>query len=79
MAKTGLYLLLGLAAVSLIAAGILFIDRNATYRAAIKTERQNNAAGDGADSARYRFDDCAGGVWDFGAGRCIRPAPGGRD
>jgi len=79
MAKTGFYLLLGLAAVSLIATGILYIDRNATYRAVTKTERQNNAAGDRADGARGRFDDCAGGVWDFGAGRCIRPAPGGRD
>ncbi|CUX26673.1 MULTISPECIES: hypothetical protein [Agrobacterium tumefaciens complex] len=79
MTKIGLLLLFGLAAVSLIGAGILFIDRNATYRAVIKTERQNNAAGDRADSARHRFDDCAGGVWDFGAGRCIRPAPGGRD
>ncbi|WP_460231426.1 hypothetical protein [Agrobacterium radiobacter] len=79
MAKPGLYLLIGLAAVSFIAAGILFIDRNATYRAVIKTERQNNAAGDRADSARNRFDDCAGGVWDFGAGRCIRTAPGGRN
>ena len=79
MEKTGLYLLLGLAAVSFIAVGILFIDRNATNRAVIKTERQNNAAADRADSARHRFDDCAGGVWDFGAGRCIRPAPGGRD
>lgn len=79
MTKIGLFLLLGLAAVSLIATGILFIDRNATYRAVIKTERQNNAAGDRADSARHRFDDCAGGVWDFGAGRCIGPAPGGRN
>ncbi len=79
MAKPGLYLLLGLAAVSFIAVGILFIDRNATYRAVIKTERQNNAAGDRADSARHRFDDCADGVWDFGAGRCIRPAPGRRN
>ncbi|CUX38459.1 exported hypothetical protein [Agrobacterium deltaense Zutra 3/1] len=79
MTKIGVYVLLGLVAVSLIATGILIIDRNATYRAVIKTERQNNAAGDRADSARHRFDDCAGGVWDFGAGRCIGPAPGGRN
>ena len=75
MPKLGFYLSLVLAVVIIIAAGILFIDRNATDRAAIKMERQNNAAGDGADVARDRFDDCSGGLWDFGAGKCLRSTP----
>ncbi|WP_175422145.1 hypothetical protein [Agrobacterium tumefaciens] len=79
IARFAPYLALVVAAVTFIAAGIFFIDRNATDRAEIKTERQNNAAGDRADGARYRFDDCAGGVWDYGAGKCTRPAPHRRD
>ncbi len=40
-----------------------------------KIERQNNAAGNSADSARGSYDKCidGGGVWDFGAGKCRWP------
>ncbi len=49
----------------------------ATERTAIltKIERQNNAAGNSAVSARSTYDKCidGGGVWDFGAGKCRWP------
>lgn len=77
MSKIGVYLLLLLAAASFVATGVILIDRNATDRAAIKTERQNNAAGNGADDARSRFDGCSGGMWDFGTGRCRGTSPRG--
>lgn len=40
-------------------------------------ERQNNDARNAADDARGNYDDClgAGGLWNFGAGRCDGPAP----
>lgn len=79
MTRLGVYLLLGVAAASFVAAAVIMIDRNATERGVIKTERQNNAAGDGADGARDRFDGCADGMWDFGAGKCRGPAPSGRN
>lgn len=75
MTRLGVFLLIGLAAASFVTAAIIMIDLNATERATVKTERQNNAAGDGADGARDRFDDCASGMWDFGAGKCLGPAP----
>lgn len=39
--------------------------------------RQNNEAGNAADNARNTYDGCldAGGLWNFGAGRCDGPAP----
>lgn len=46
---------------------------------AVKIERKNNDAGNNADDGRARFDDCPGGLWDFGAGKCAGPAPRGRD
>ncbi len=44
-------------------------------------ERQNNEAGDQSDRARSDYDACVdgGGVYDFGARKCRRPAPGGRN
>lgn len=47
-----------------------------SVRAAI--ERQNNEAGKAADDAVLDYDACrdAGRVWNFGSGRCERPAPG---
>ncbi|MBD9635979.1 hypothetical protein IB277_06680 [Ensifer sp. ENS07] len=41
-------------------------------------ERQNNEAGRTADDVRSRYDLCPPGMWDFGAGKCRRPAAGGR-
>lgn len=50
-----------------------------SVRAAI--ERQNNEAGKAADDAVLDYDACrdAQRVWDFGAGRCVGPAPGRRN
>ncbi|ARO22963.1 hypothetical protein TAL182_CH01150 [Rhizobium sp. TAL182] len=50
-----------------------------SVRAAI--ERQNNEAGKAADASVLDYDACrdAGRVWDFGAGRCVGPAPGRRN
>ncbi|MBB4185812.1 hypothetical protein GGE07_002462 [Sinorhizobium terangae] len=44
-------------------------------------ERQNNEAAHQSDAGRSDYDRCldGGGVWDFGAGRCRRPAPGRRN
>ncbi|MGG7581047.1 hypothetical protein [Rhizobium sp. Nf11,1] len=44
-------------------------------------ERQNNDAGKAADEGVLDYDACrdAGRVWDFGAGRCVGPAPGRRN
>lgn len=41
-------------------------------------ERQNNEAARTADDVRTRFDLCPPGMWDFRAGKCRRPAAGGR-
>jgi uncharacterized membrane protein YjfL (UPF0719 family) len=37
-------------------------------------ERQNNAAAQKSDTDRLGYDACvdAGGLWDFGAGKCRR-------
>lgn len=39
-------------------------------------ERQNNEAATRADAKRLDYDACssAGGLWNFGAGRCERPS-----
>lgn len=44
-------------------------------------ERQNNEAGNAADEGVLDYDGCrdSGRVWNFGAGRCIGPAPGRRN
>lgn len=39
-------------------------------------ERQNNAAAHSAGDARFDYDTCPDGLWDFGAGECRRPAAG---
>lgn len=44
-----------------------------------QVERQNNAAGNASDDHRSRFDACPDGMWDFGARKCARSAPRGRD
>ncbi len=41
--------------------------------------KQDLEAGNASDDDRARFDDCAFGMWDFGAGQCRGPAPGGGD
>lgn len=79
ISRLTLYLLAAAAAASFVATGVIVISRNAKERTVIKIERQNNAAGDEADGARGSFDDCAGGVWDFGSGECRRAAPSGRN
>lgn len=44
-------------------------------------ERQNNEAARRADESALDYDACrdAGRVWDFGAGKCGRSTPGGRN
>lgn len=61
----------GLAAVVLIAAAFFLVDRRATQRALENVERRDNAAANDADDARGRYDACAYGLWDFGAGKCV--------
>jgi hypothetical protein len=43
-------------------------------------ERQNNEAANSADAKRLDYDACSasGGLWNFGAGKCQRPARSGR-
>ena len=70
-----------LAAVIMVAAIIFLVEQRAADRALEDVERQNNAAGSQSDSARRAFDLCfdGGGVWNYAAGECDRPANGGRD
>ncbi len=42
-------------------------------------ERQNNAAAHSAGDARSDYDTCPDGLWNFGAGKCRRPATGRRN
>lgn len=44
-------------------------------------ERQNYEAASQSDARRGDYDRCldGGGVWDFGAGKCLRAAPGRRN
>lgn len=68
-----------LAALSILGAfGILFW-KQAGNDARISIERQDNAAGGNADDARARFDACADGLWDYGAGKCRGTSARGRD
>lgn len=59
-----------LAAVIMVAAIIFLVDRRATERAMQETERRDNAAADNADDARWRFDACPVGMWDWHSGKC---------
>ncbi|KQU79329.1 hypothetical protein ASD00_36360 [Ensifer sp. Root31] len=42
-------------------------------------ERQNNAAAHSAGDARFDYDTCPGGLWDFAISKCRRPAAGRRN
>lgn len=64
-----------------LAIGAFWLVRSIQNSVLIKLERQNNAAGDASDQARSDYDRCRddGGVYDFGALKCKRPAPRGRN
>ncbi|MBT9373128.1 hypothetical protein [Rhizobium sp. CSW-27] len=68
-----------LAALSILGAFGIWFWKQAGNDVRISIERQDNAAGDNADDARTRFDTCADGLWDYGAGKCRRTSPRGRD
>jgi hypothetical protein len=67
-------------ALVIVAALGIWIFRQGGEHVKISIERQNNEAGDRSDRARGDYDLCVdgGGVYDFGAGRCVGAAPGGR-
>lgn len=67
-------------ALLLIASAFAWVYRQGGGNARSSIERQNNEAGNQSDDARSRFGACLDGgrVWDFGAGKCSGPAPGGR-
>lgn len=73
-----LMVLLALAA-ALIGAAVWFYQQGG-QAVLISIERQNNVSGDKSDQARSNYDLCldGGGVYDFAAGKCRRPAPRGR-
>ncbi len=66
------------AALAIVASSILWIYWRGGDEVRTSIERQNNEAGRTADDDRSRFDLCSSGMWDFGAGKCRRPAAGGR-
>lgn len=73
--------LLGLLALlAALTAGAGWFYRQGGQAVVISIERQNNASGDKSDQARADYDRCVdgGGVFDFAAGQCRRPAPRGR-
>ena len=59
---------------------VLEIRKNGAQAVRISIERQNNEAANSADAKRHDYDACSvsGGLWNFGAGQCERPALGGR-
>ena len=66
-------------ALSILGAFAVWFWKQAGNDARISTERQDNAAGDNADDARSRFDACADGLWDYGAGKCRGSQARGRN
>lgn len=66
-------------AFSILGAFGIWFWKQAGNDARISIERQDNAAGDNADDARARFDACPHGLWDYGAGKCRRSSPRGRN
>jgi hypothetical protein len=72
--------LLALAALLVIFAVIIGLIYRAGGDAALSSiTKQDLEAGNASDDDRTRFDHCAFGMWDFGAGKCRGPAPGGGD
>ncbi len=63
--------------VSAIMAAVTWIYHAGGEGARNSIERQDNEAGNSSDRARSDFDACHDGLWDFGAGKCRGPAPGG--
>ncbi|QWY83365.1 hypothetical protein [Rhizobium phage RHph_X3_2] len=77
LSRLQLYIILGMGALVLLGSFVYAIRRDAQKDLAAKIERQNNAAGDTSDRYRNAFDLCPPGMWDFGARKCRRVAPGG--
>ncbi|POH31752.1 MULTISPECIES: hypothetical protein [Sinorhizobium] len=59
---------------------VLEIRENGAQAVRNSIERQNNEAANSADAKRLDYDACShsGGLWNFGAGKCERPARRGR-
>ncbi|MHC2573958.1 hypothetical protein [Rhizobium leguminosarum] len=76
-----LKIIAGIAALAAIGIVIHKIRQSGADSVRSTIERQNNEAGNAADEGVLDYDACrdAGRVWDFGAGRCVGPAPGRRN
>ncbi|PDT42989.1 hypothetical protein CO656_04940 [Sinorhizobium sp. FG01] len=68
------------ATLAVVAGVLVWIYRQGGDGVRNSVERQNNEAANSADTKRLDYDACShsGGLWNFGAGKCERPARRGR-
>ncbi|WP_245269646.1 hypothetical protein M728_000395 [Ensifer sp. WSM1721] len=71
----------GVLVLAAIAWAVLEIREDGAQSIKNAVERQNNEAANRADTKRLDYDSClaAGGLWNFGAGKCDGPKKRGGD